>query len=82
MGTTILLQRIPFLVLVLLSALHQSSADGLEANQTVSLSVYAAEASAKKIPETLFGIFFEVRLFNNHELFIKNLLNLFFQFGN
>ncbi|KAL8489175.1 hypothetical protein ACS0TY_025173 [Phlomoides rotata] len=59
MGTTILLQRIPFLCLVLLSALHQSSADGLEANQTVSLFVNAAEASAKKIPETLFGIFFE-----------------------
>lgn len=68
MGTTTLLQRIPIFFLIVLSALHQSSADGLEANQTVSLLVNAAEASAKKIPETLFGIFFEVRLFNNHEI--------------
>ncbi|XP_051149160.1 alpha-L-arabinofuranosidase 1-like [Andrographis paniculata] len=45
--------------LILLSASCKSSAARIEANQTVALLVNASKASAKKIPETLFGIFFE-----------------------
>ncbi|GFQ02647.1 alpha-l-arabinofuranosidase 1 [Phtheirospermum japonicum] len=45
---------------IVLSAFYQySSANGIEANQTVALFINASEASTKKIPGTLFGIFFE-----------------------
>lgn len=45
---------------VVLSVLYRCSATGIDANQTAWLFVNASEASARKIPETLFGIFFEV----------------------
>ncbi|KAL6530608.1 aspartate-semialdehyde dehydrogenase-like protein [Orobanche minor] len=48
-----------FFFFILLSAFYQSHATGMEANQTVALFVNASEASGKRIPETLFGIFFE-----------------------
>ncbi|XP_057786636.1 alpha-L-arabinofuranosidase 1-like [Salvia miltiorrhiza] len=48
-----------FFFFIALSAFYQSSADGIEADQPVALYVNASEASAKKIPKTLFGIFFE-----------------------
>ncbi|XP_060174643.1 alpha-L-arabinofuranosidase 1-like isoform X1 [Lycium barbarum] len=38
---------------------HQYSASGIGAYQTVLLSVNMSEASGRKIPNTLFGIFFE-----------------------
>ncbi|KAJ8570541.1 hypothetical protein K7X08_037513 [Anisodus acutangulus] len=53
------LDHILLLVLCGLSSLCQCSATGVEANQTAVLFVNASEASAKKIPDTLFGIFFE-----------------------
>ncbi|KAL0453293.1 UNVERIFIED_CONTAM: Alpha-L-arabinofuranosidase 1 [Sesamum latifolium] len=60
MGAITLLHNILLFFFILLSALCQSSsATGIGANQTISLFVNASEASAKKIPETLFGIFFE-----------------------
>ncbi|XP_011070044.1 alpha-L-arabinofuranosidase 1 [Sesamum indicum] len=59
MGAITLLRRILLFFFILLSALYQSCATGIGANQTISLFVNASEASAKKIPETLFGIFFE-----------------------
>lgn len=40
----------------------QCFAVGVDANQTARLFVNASEASARLIPETLFGIFFEVCL--------------------
>ncbi|CDP14338.1 unnamed protein product [Coffea canephora] len=45
--------------LVVLCASFNSSATGIEANQSAWLSVDAAQASARKIPETMFGISFE-----------------------
>jgi hypothetical protein len=46
----------------------QCFAIGVDANQTALLVVNASEASARPIPETLFGIFFEVCLLNfNYE---------------
>lgn len=59
MGTSPLCSSLLFLFLFLCS-LYQSSAIEIEANQTVALLVNSSEASSKKIPETLFGIFFEV----------------------
>ncbi|KAK4404686.1 Alpha-L-arabinofuranosidase 1 [Sesamum angolense] len=59
MGAITLLHSILLFFFILLSALYQSSATGIGANQTILLFVNASEASAKKIPETLFGIFFE-----------------------
>ncbi|MCD7472449.1 aspartate-semialdehyde dehydrogenase-like protein [Datura stramonium] len=47
------------LVLFGISIQYQCSASGIDANQTVLLFVNASGASAKKIPDTLFGIFFE-----------------------
>lgn len=47
-------------ILVGLSALFNSSASGIEANQSAWLSVDASQASARKMPETMFGISFEV----------------------
>ncbi|KAL2232930.1 UNVERIFIED_CONTAM: hypothetical protein Sindi_1473000, partial [Sesamum indicum] len=54
MGAITLLRRILLFFFILLSALYQSCATGIGANQTISLFVNASEASAKKIPETLF----------------------------
>ncbi|KAL6523338.1 aspartate-semialdehyde dehydrogenase-like protein [Orobanche gracilis] len=48
------------LFFILLSAFHQSHVIGVEANQTVAIFVNASEASGRKIPDTLFGIFFEL----------------------
>lgn len=48
-----------FLV-VLLCASFNSSATGIQANQSAWLSVDASETSARKIPKTMFGISFEV----------------------
>ncbi|KAK4412767.1 Alpha-L-arabinofuranosidase 1 [Sesamum alatum] len=59
MGAITLLHIMLLFFFILLSASYQSSATGIGANQTISLFVNASEASAKKIPETLFGIFFE-----------------------
>ncbi|CAN4118691.1 unnamed protein product [Withania somnifera] len=53
------LHHVLLLVLCGLSALCQCSATGLEANQTAVLFVNASEALARKIPDTLFGLFFE-----------------------
>lgn len=53
--------RILFFFFIALSACYQSCADETEADQPIALYVNASEASAKKIPKTLFGIFFEVR---------------------
>ncbi|KAL3632611.1 aspartate-semialdehyde dehydrogenase-like protein [Castilleja foliolosa] len=54
------LHNIFIFFLIVLSAFYQySSANGIEANQTVALFINASQASTKKIPETLFGIFFE-----------------------
>ncbi|KAK4485616.1 hypothetical protein RD792_008259 [Penstemon davidsonii] len=59
MGASTPLRSILLFFLIVLSALYQSSATGIEANQTVALFVNASKASTKHIPETLFGIFFE-----------------------
>lgn len=48
--------------LLLLCTLRQSSAFELETTQTVSLLVDASPQSGRVIPETLFGVFFEVSL--------------------
>lgn len=56
------IHHVLLLVLFGLSALCQCSATGVEANQTAVLLVNASEASARRIPDTLFGIFFEVSL--------------------
>jgi hypothetical protein len=40
----------------------QCFANGVDANQTAWLFVNASDASARPIPKTLFGIFFEVYL--------------------
>ncbi|XP_073150124.1 alpha-L-arabinofuranosidase 1-like [Henckelia pumila] len=53
------LSHILLLLFILLSAICQSSASRIEANQTVALFINASEASAKEIPKTMFGIFFE-----------------------
>ncbi|NP_001233925.2 alpha-L-arabinofuranosidase precursor [Solanum lycopersicum] len=53
------IHHVLLLVLFGLSALCQCSATGVEANQTAVLLVNASEASARRIPDTLFGIFFE-----------------------
>ncbi|KAL3637083.1 aspartate-semialdehyde dehydrogenase-like protein [Castilleja foliolosa] len=54
------LHSILLLFFILLSVFYQYSyANGVEANQTVALFINASRASTKKIPETLFGIFFE-----------------------
>lgn len=60
--------RIIFFIFIALSAFYQSSADEYEADQPVALYVNASEASGKKIPKTLFGIFFEVSLISIHEI--------------
>ncbi|KAG6411754.1 hypothetical protein SASPL_129838 [Salvia splendens] len=69
MGSITPWPRILFLIFIALSAFyfHQSSADGTEADQPVALYVNASESSAKKIPKTLFGIFFEVSLISTLE---------------
>lgn len=54
--------RILLFIFIALSACYLSSADESEADQPIALYVNASEASAKKIPKTLFGIFFEVRI--------------------
>ncbi|GER51948.1 alpha-L-arabinofuranosidase protein, partial [Striga asiatica] len=59
MGTFTRLHSLLLCFLIVQSSSFQSSATGIEANQTVALLVNASEASAKKIPSTLFGIFFE-----------------------
>lgn len=59
MGAINLWPRTIFFFFIVLSAFYQSSADGIEADQPVALYVNASKASAKKIPKTLFGIFFE-----------------------
>ncbi|XP_019245489.1 PREDICTED: alpha-L-arabinofuranosidase 1-like isoform X1 [Nicotiana attenuata] len=59
MGSRHSLYHVLLLILCGLSALCQCSATGVEANQTAVLFVNASEASARKIPDTLFGIFFE-----------------------
>ncbi|XP_009804378.1 alpha-L-arabinofuranosidase 1-like isoform X1 [Nicotiana sylvestris] len=47
------------LVLFGISVQYQCSASGIDANETALLLVNASEASARKMPDTLFGIFFE-----------------------
>ncbi|KAK4346118.1 hypothetical protein RND71_036294 [Anisodus tanguticus] len=47
------------LVLFGISIQYQCYASGIDTNQAVLLFVNASEASARKIPDTLFGIFFE-----------------------
>ncbi|XP_075473745.1 alpha-L-arabinofuranosidase 1-like [Primulina tabacum] len=59
MDANIPLSNILLLLFILLSAICQSSASGIEANQTVALFINASEVSAKEIPKTMFGIFFE-----------------------
>ncbi|KAL3819656.1 hypothetical protein ACJIZ3_005561 [Penstemon smallii] len=59
MGASTPFRSIFLFFLIVLSALYQSSATGIEANQTVALFVNASKPSTKHIPETLFGIFFE-----------------------
>ncbi|KAI5671797.1 hypothetical protein M9H77_12161 [Catharanthus roseus] len=52
----------PIILLLLLvgsCSLYQCYASGYDANQTAWLFINASEASGRKIPETLFGIFFE-----------------------
>lgn len=75
MGAITTWPRIVFLIFIALSAFyfHQSSADGIEADQPVALYVNASEKSAKKIPKTLFGIFFEVSLISTLEVFYLQL---------
>ncbi|OIT36342.1 PREDICTED: alpha-L-arabinofuranosidase 1-like [Nicotiana attenuata] len=51
--------RILLLVLFGISLQYQCSASGIDANETALLLVNASEASARKMPDTLFGIFFE-----------------------
>lgn len=68
MGAMNLWPKILLFFFIVLSAFYQSFADGIEADQPVALYVNASEASSKKIPKTLFGIFFEVRLISNHEI--------------
>ncbi|KAK4481793.1 hypothetical protein RD792_012704 [Penstemon davidsonii] len=60
MGANTPLCGILLFAFTLLSISYHSSAIAIEANQSVSLFVNASsKASTKKIPETLFGIFFE-----------------------
>ncbi|KAI3444257.1 hypothetical protein Pfo_000922 [Paulownia fortunei] len=59
MGAITPLRSILLFFFIVLSAFYQSSAIGIEANQTVALFINASEASTKTIPNTLFGIFFE-----------------------
>ncbi|PIN18867.1 Non-reducing end alpha-L-arabinofuranosidase [Handroanthus impetiginosus] len=59
MGSITPYHSIMLFFVILLSVFYQPSATGIEANQTVGLFIDASEASAKKIPETMFGIFFE-----------------------
>ena len=47
-------------VLFALCSLHWTSAFGIGENQTARLIVDASGNSSQPIPETLFGIFFEV----------------------
>lgn len=68
MGTITPLRSFLLFFFILLSAVYQSSGIGIEADQTVGLLINASKASAKHIPKTLFGIFFEVRLVSNEEL--------------
>ncbi|XP_073044256.1 alpha-L-arabinofuranosidase 1-like isoform X1 [Primulina eburnea] len=53
------LSSILLLLFILLTAICQSSASRIVPNQTVALFINASEASVKKIPKTMFGIFFE-----------------------
>lgn len=59
MGAMNLWPKILLFLFIVLSAFYQSFTDGIEADQPVALYVNASEASSKKIPKTLFGIFFE-----------------------
>ncbi|KAL3841122.1 hypothetical protein ACJIZ3_025713 [Penstemon smallii] len=60
MGANTPLCSILLFAFTLLNISHHSSAIAIEANQSVSLFVNASsKAPTKKIPETLFGIFFE-----------------------
>ncbi|KAL0383374.1 UNVERIFIED_CONTAM: Alpha-L-arabinofuranosidase 1 [Sesamum calycinum] len=56
MGAITLLHSILLFFFILLSALYQSSATGIGANQTISLFVNASEASAKKIPDLVWRL--------------------------
>ncbi|KAJ7942523.1 Alpha-L-arabinofuranosidase 1 [Quillaja saponaria] len=56
--------KVPYTVILLYLSMvvclvFQSCASGLDANQTATLVVNVSETSARPIPETLFGIFFE-----------------------
>ncbi|KAL2502049.1 Alpha-L-arabinofuranosidase 1 [Forsythia ovata] len=59
MGSSCAIYSILLFFFIVLNAVYQSSAIEIEASQTALLFVNASEASAKKIPESLFGIFFE-----------------------
>lgn len=51
-----------FIFSIGLYALYQCSAIEVDKNQTAWLYVNASQASARKIPKTLFGVFFEVNI--------------------
>lgn len=51
-----------FYALFILFGSYECSAHALEVNRSAVLSVDASPHSARQIPETLFGIFFEVSL--------------------
>ncbi|KAG8372213.1 hypothetical protein BUALT_Bualt12G0043100 [Buddleja alternifolia] len=59
MGTNTPFRSVLLFFFIVLSAFCKSCAIEVEANQTIALFVNASEVSAKTIPETLFGIFFE-----------------------
>lgn len=70
MGSNCAPYRVLLLFFTGFCALCQCSAE-LHADQTALLFVNASEASARKIPKTLFGLFFEVSLvIYNGELLI------------
>lgn len=52
-------------ILIGLCAFYQCSGIAANADQTAQLFVNASKASSRKIPESLFGIFFEVN-FSTH----------------
>ncbi|CAI9761216.1 unnamed protein product [Fraxinus pennsylvanica] len=59
MGSNSAICSILVFILMVLNSVHQYSAIEIEASQTALLFVNTSEASAKEIPENLFGIFFE-----------------------
>ena len=67
--------------LIGLCALNQCCGVGLEANMTAQLFVNASKVSARQIPQSLFGVFFEVLFLHTNKFsYLLHFILLFKRF--